>query len=264
MIVNRFISVKQIIESVYRDNGFQEELPWEDLIVWSQEALELIGAPVQYIKKVTGSAADPNLYATNYRAPLPCDFHKLVQIAVNGGPVRYSGDSFHHLLSGSCCNGTTNNSTETWTDNFGNVFTPQAGSLAPVTKDITFDINNDFITLSVKEADICLAYLAIPLDGEGFPMVPDDAVYKIAIRSYLTYKIDYIGWRNGRTSDAVFKKSEQEWLWYVGKASERAKLPQTVDEMESLKNGWLRLMPNIHNHGTFFRHMGVEEQRKIH
>ena len=38
---------------------------------------------------------------------------------------------------------------------------------------ITYDLNNDYITLNTKEAKICMSYFAVPMDEEGFPMVSE-------------------------------------------------------------------------------------------
>lgn len=268
MIVNKFSSIKEVIEGVYRDIGSQEELPFEDMLYWSYEVLELIGNPIQYIKKITGNESDPNLEITNYRAKLPCDFHKLIAISVEGLPARYSGNTFHHLLDGECCGFSANVVTDNFVDQFGNTFSPQApeGSSYISSDMITFDINNEYITLSVKEAAVCISYLAYPLDKSGWPMIPDDVKYKLAIKNYLNYKLSYLNWRkdpDSRGKQAIYQEAKREYEWYIASASNHAKMP-SVSEMESLKNQIIRLVPNISEYDSYFRNLGAKYRKRLH
>jgi hypothetical protein len=260
----KYINVKQVLEELYADNGYQHELPWVDCLMWVEEALELIGHPRQYVRKVTGHKENPDLDIDNYKAKLPCDFHKLERIAVDGRYARYAGNSFHHLLSGDCCDidSTSGDLGIEYRDNFGNTFDP-ALSATPYTEigDATFDLNNEYLTLNVKEGKVCIAYLAFPLDDSGYPLIPDDIGYKLAVKKYLTMKLDYIEFRRGDLQPAVYQHSEQEWAWYVGQAGNRAKMPG-VAEMESIKNQMLRLKPNVAE-GSF-KYLGSKEIRKRH
>tara|TARA_Y100000004_G_scaffold195443_1_gene262466 strand:- start:6422 stop:7321 length:900 start_codon:yes stop_codon:yes gene_type:complete len=290
----KYISLKAIMEQVYADNGYQFELPWIDCMLWTEEALNLIGHPRQYIRKVTGHKEHPNLDIKNYRAELPCDFHSLEQVAVNGRPAEYSGNTFHHLLDGACCGveGYNTLSADVKERNWGTIVkvTDTDGSARYEQRDeeemdnlnidysgmmtfdmtdydttsdhpITFDLNNNNITLSVKEGQVCMAYLAIPTDEEGLPLIPEDTSYQLAIKKYLTMKIDYIAWRRGELRSDIFQHSEQEWQWYVGQAGNKAKMPN-IDQLEFIKNQTMRLLPNVNSHETFFRTQGSPELRQ--
>lgn len=275
MLNGKFISIYEIIDSVYAEIGIQKEIPWEDCISWAGEALDLINAPYQYIKKVTGHKDNPDLDITNYRAKLPCDLHRLEMIAVNGFPARYSGNTFHQLLNGTCCGlGDTSSGTQDiFIDNFGNSYSPQSSVLLdgntsnnPYLQDITFDINNDFISLSVKTGKVCIAYLAVPTDDNGFPMIPDDTKYKLAIRKYLIKQLMYMRWIENPDSNgirALFNHAETEWCWYVGSAGNQAKMPD-ISRMESIKNNFLRMIPKINEFNTAFKTAGHAEQMRIH
>tara|TARA_R110002073_G_scaffold163550_4_gene319641 strand:- start:210 stop:1031 length:822 start_codon:yes stop_codon:yes gene_type:complete len=267
---------------------------------WTEEALNLIGHPRQYIRKVTGHKDNPDLDITDYRAHLPCDFYQLEQVAVNGMAAEYSGDTFHHLLSGDCCGVSEDsdsslyyNNDQVVTRNWGTdvltydkesqSYSYQARDLLDMEnlnlqsdgtqefildngsyqegKRITFDINNNNITLSAKEGKVCIAYLAIPTDDEGLPLIPEDTSYQLAVKKYLTMKIDYIAWRKGELRSDIFQHSEQEWAWYVGQAGNKAKM-LNIDQMEGLKNQVMRLLPNVNHHETFFKSLGSPEIRK--
>jgi hypothetical protein len=258
--------------------------------MWTEEALNLIGHPRQYIRKVTGHKENPNLDIKNYRAQLPCDFHSLEQVAVNGMPAEYSGNTFHHLLDGACCGieGFANLAAHVQEQNWGELVKvtnddgtssyeqrndslsnteggimsfDMTGAIDSEFNPITFDLNNNNITLSVKEGKVCMAYLAIPTDEEGLPLIPEDTSYQLAVKKYLTMKVDYIAWRRGTLQQAVFEHSQQEWMWYVGQAGNKAKMPN-IDQLEAIKNQTMRLLPKVNAHETFFKSLGSPEVRR--
>ena len=286
----KYISLNSIMEQVYADNGYQFELPWVDIMMWTEEALNLIGHPRQYIRKVTGHKENPNLDIKNYRAQLPCDFHSLEQVAVNGMPAEYSGNTFHHLLDGACCGieGFANLAAHVQEQNWGELVKvtnddgtssyeqrndslsnteggimsfDMTGAIDSEFNPITFDLNNNNITLSVKEGKVCMAYLAIPTDEEGLPLIPEDTSYQLAVKKYLTMKVDYIAWRRGTLQQAVFEHSQQEWMWYVGQAGNKAKMPN-LDQLEAIKNQTMRLLPKVNAHEIFFKSLGSPEVRR--
>ena len=209
-------------------------------------------------------------------------------------PAEYSGNTFHHLLDGGCCGiegfatlaahvqeqnwGTLVKVTETdgaaryeqrdetETANLnlstsGIMSFDMTTDIDSTSAPITFDLNNNNITLSAKEGKVCMAYLAIPTDEEGLPLIPEDTSYQLAIKKYLTMKVDYIAWRRGTLQQAVFEHSQQEWMWYVGQAGNKAKMPN-IDQLEAIKNQTMRLLPNINAHETFFKSLGSPEVRR--
>jgi hypothetical protein len=272
MIIPKYCSIKEIFENVFRSTGQQVDITPDDATYWVYEVLQLIGYPLQYIPKVTGSKQDPVYDFTDYKIPLPCDFYKLIPggISLNGNPVRWRTNSFHYLLDGDCCDvDSLNNTTvDVFTDNFGNSFSPEAISETnSVTVpdrywDVTFDINDNWITFNVKEGKVCLAYYSYPLDNEGFLMIPDDAKYKRAITNYLVWKQDYILFRQGVIPDKVYQESKAECNWAIASVAAHVKMPD-VDQMQSMFNSIIRLLPHNSEYQKFFQGMGLRESRPL-
>lgn len=267
----KYVSIKEIAERVYGDTGIEKEIIWEDIIRWSVQALNKVNHPLQYRRKVTGHISNPNLDIENYRALLPCNIHSIEQVLVNGCPARYSGDSFHHLLSGECCGlestqpfGNTSEISEGfYIDGFGNEFL--AGFPNQTYSEVTYDLNDEYITLSCKEGQVCIAYLEIPTDDEGFPMVPEHESYQEAISKYITMKMDYINYRKDPSNQAkrmLYEDSKKEWAWYVGQAGTAAK-GLSIDQMEGLKNQMVRTFHNFNHHSSTFRNLGTSQKRNI-
>jgi len=267
-MIGQYISLKSIIEDFYGDTESSDLINYENFIRWGVEALNKIGHPLQYRRRVTGSEDNPDLLITNYKAQLPCNIHKIEQLSVNGKPARYSTDSFHHLLSGECCGQSINYpsgySEGYYIDGFGNEF--NAGRF-PLSNncEITYDVNSDCLTLSVKEGYVCIAYLEFPVDEEGFPLVPNEESYREAIVKYFTMKVDYINWRKNPSANGhkqLYDESSQQWMWYVGQASNKSKL-HSVDQLESIKNMLLRTYQTTNAHRGGFGDMSNQQRRRI-
>lgn len=267
MIITKFTSSKEIIENVFRTTGQQTDITPDDVMYWMHECLELVGYPLQYVPKVIGSKQDPAYHFTDYKVPLPCDFYKLIPagISVNGNPVRWSNSAFHYLLDGDCCDleHLNSQSMDMFVDNWGNEFSPQAGR-NPMQPDkywdVTFQINDGEIVFNVKEGDVCLAYYSLPVDNDGFILIPDDAKYKRAVTNYLVWKIDHILWRQNIISDKVYQESKYEANWSMASVAAHAKLPD-VEQTQSILNSVIRLLPHRNEYQHFFKGLGFPEQR---
>jgi len=271
----KYISLKAIISDLYGDLALQESDNLEDFVRWTVDALNLVGHPLQYKRRVTGFGDNENLKITDYKAPLPCNLYKIEQISVNGHIARYSSNSFHHLLGGECCGldptearfSTATNTPVSggfYIDGFGNEFVSGYFNTLP-SCGITYDVNNDCLTLSVKEGEVCIAYLEFPFDDEGYPLIPDNVSYLEAVKKYITLKMDYRNWRKEPSSQGkrlLYEESKTEWAWYVGQAANKAK-SLSVDQMESLKNSLLRTYKSYNHHATGFKYLGAQQRRSI-
>lgn len=294
MQIYKYASSKEIVNNFFRNTAYNDQFNLGDAAYWIYEALELIGSPMQYIPKVIGHTGDasynlggtiqagppapithpptPHTHVTpytastvigHYKVQLPADFHKLIAISVDGVLAVPTQNMFHHLLDGGCCGyDVAQLPSDTFYDNFGNTFSPQALPLNTrvVASPPTFSINNNYITFDVKEGKVCMAYLAFPLDDEGLPLIPDDVKYKRAVSSYLQMKMDQVAWRQGMVPDKVYFKSEEDWKWDVASVSSHLKMPD-VSQMESLRRQLTKMVVRTEDFRTGFSTMNTRGHR---
>lgn len=123
----------------------------------------------------------------------------------------------------------------------------------------TYTVNGNYIFTSFDEGSVMMAYLAIPTDEEGFPLIPADEWWRQAVQFEIAYKIAMKLFIQGNIADKTFQYIERERDWKVAQAVNKSKMP-SIDEMESFKNQWLRLIPNYNNHTTFFKNMQMPER----
>jgi hypothetical protein len=263
MHIHKYTSTKEIINNFMRNTAYNEYINFGDMAYWIYEAMELIGYPLQYIPKVIGVGKDESYELSSYRVELPCDFHKLMAISVNGAMASPASSSFHHLLDGDCCGfDSSSYPSEEFYDNFGNIFSPNSlplNSRVPSVP-VSFTLNNNYITFNVKEGNVCMAYWAFPLDEEGFPLIPDDVKYKRACSNYLQYRIDYIMWRQDLIADKVYAESKQEWEWGIASASSHIKMPD-LNQMEMLRTMSTKMIVRTNEFKTAFSQLNVSGYR---
>ena len=97
----------------------------------------------------------------NYRGVLPCDFDEMIQVRThdctnhNHRVFRYSTDNFHM----------SRDKHESY--------------------DLTYKLQGNVIFTSLKDWIIEIAYRAIPVDEEGYPMIPDVSTFIKALELYI-------------------------------------------------------------------------------
>lgn len=123
----------------------------------------------------------------------------------------------------------------------------------------TYTVNGNYIFTSFDQGSVMMAFLAIPTDEEGYPLIPADEWWRQAVQYEIAYKIAMKLFIQGNIADKVYQHIERERDWKVAQAVNKSKMP-SIDEMESFKNQWLKLIPNYNNHATFFKNMQVPER----
>jgi hypothetical protein len=248
--MRNFITINEIIEGLYRDLALEKEPNWADWVEWSADALLYIRAKAQFVIRVTDGCDAPELALDCYKAQLPPDFYAIV------GPVIINGKT---LLE--------NNNTKIYANAFAAgtdsahilghevsaEYAPRITSKAEsVNATDYFTIIDGCLVTSVKSGTVRLEYWALPLDENGFPLIPDIVWYKDAIKAFITYKLDHIAWRRGELPEGIFRESQRRWNMLAQAAANKANYP-TVTEMEGIKRQWLRPYPDVNLFDKGFR-----------
>ena len=224
MAILQYISIQEVISKIYRDLNIEQEDRWVDMVEWCAEALGKIGAHSQYIEMAE------SLPVENYRATLPCGLYKITQIELNGIALTASTGSF---------DGTNNFSGMKSRNNF------------------SYTVNDAFINTNFEQGEIAIAYIGVKLDADGFPMIPDDEGYKEAMLKYVVMKLKYPDYLAGKFP--LYREVEVDWHRYCAQARGNATMP-TLDDMESIKNQWVQLLPQMNRHRRFFNNLNDRER----
>lgn len=72
------------------------------------------------------------------------------------------------------------------------------------------------IYTSIEKGEIELAYRAIMVDSDGYPLIPDDGTFAIALELYIKKRYFTILFDQGKISHQVLANTQQEYCWAVG------------------------------------------------
>jgi hypothetical protein len=279
----RFVSIKGVVESVYRDAEV-DEVNMETAMADTLELIGLLGIPYNYVEMSTDGVDAPITEVSNFRAYMPSDAESLISMRkvtldqnlaiMQSEEMIETGDLFHNIQQVS----TQDLSYVQPTARAVGFSQAEDGTL--VTEDMVivgpksvgyqlnpycYRINNGVIFTNFDKGYICIKYRTYPTDDNGWLMVPDDEKYKTALKFHLIYKLDYRRWRRWPEKGgykALLNDSEQQRDFYVSAARNKAHIP-TIDKMEAIKNNWLRSMPRINEHRNGFKTLNNGERRKF-
>lgn len=235
----KYIDITYIIERVYRDNGFDLEIKFDELVEWVWDVISLIGAPQVYIDKVTdGSTGMPEpITIQDYRGLLPSDLHHIV--------LARDYDTKMPMI----CKSSS--------------FVKDTQQTFVRESQYSYVVNNNYIYTSFETGEVELNYKAFPTNNLGMPMIPDDIKFVMATQAYIAERIGFRLWMQEKLTRDRYEKLESERLWYIGAAKTKAQIP-SIDEMESIKNRFLRLKINTNFHDGSFTYSSEKERLILH
>ena len=227
--MERYISIKEVLDNLL-DNPLLQDLSLERVINYTVDFIRKVGVPKIYTEKTV------QLEVKEYRTALPCDFHKVIQIRMmnKGGDTRVfraSTDSFH------------------------------MSDYKGMSHDLTYKIQGMIIYTSIKDGCIEMAYEAIPVDCDGYPLIPDNSSFREALELYITKRRYKVLYDTGKLRGDVYQLTCQEYAFLVGQAQNSLIMP-TIDEMEAITNMWCTLLPRVTEHSTGFINSGSKETFK--
>ena len=115
-----------------------------------------------------------------------------------------------------------------------------------------------YIMTNIPHGFVKIAYYAIYCDEDGMPMIPDLESYKEAIMWYITMKYYYPKYLKGEINQAQYYDMKRSWNYYRKQAYGEAQMPG-VDDLESIKNIYNKLYPELDDHSLFFSTTGDEQ-----
>ena len=189
----------------------------------------------------TTTTVDLNAYrvaSNNQLRDLNVNLQMLTNMYFTGGgclsPLQYGASTFHNSIH---CDGCVNETVRY--------------------KD-TYIIDCGYIKTSFATGKVCISYMAFPTDEECYPLVPDDISFREAMFWYIYKKLLLQG-ITGRNKKLGYEYADSMWQNYCTQARNSANYPD-IDKYESFMNQWVRLVPDINAHSTFFESLNDREQ----
>ena len=273
-----------------------------DMIEYAGEGVKKIGGFPSLVTKITGKGGIQPLALTDYQAKLPCDLTSINQVAYSESesgpyyPMIHASGSFDAAPPSKAVDSDIDDvvpespvvslAMSLYGDTYSEA-TVRLNSQPAIREQLvalllrsTSGINDrtdnstlsspytyvvlpgsGYIKTNFRSGYLMISYQAVPVDSEGYPMIPDDESFEEALYWYINMKLTYPEWKAGRVRDAVYYDTRNSWNFYRKQAYAHAMMPNT-DQLEAIKNAWVRLVPQINEHDTFFSHLG--ERQVIH
>ena len=254
-----------------------------DIREWIFEAVDKIGAPMQYIHKESGTDDVPVFQIHDNQIPIPADLAVLDGVAYSKGPNgpwvpmstttaifkephnhrnMHLEDMMHQLPAFK----RHTSQSQLYTDAIPRYQERMFGKY--IDKKPEYFIKPGWIVTNRKHGFIKLAYKAIATDERGYPLIPDLTSYQEAIYWYVVMKLTFPKFMSGRLGgNSKFAQkyaaqsyfyTQQQWNFYRNQAYAEAMMP-TADDMQNIKNDWNKLIPDWDGDDTFFKNIGKEE-----
>lgn len=213
MTKERFVSLKEIINRVYLAGGdIVDDITEDDVITYTIELVGVVGVPALFEHKIA------ELEIKKYKAELPCDFVDIEGVK--------------------CCDRHFNASTDMFDVKDSKTNVP------------TYKIQGNYIITSVEKGYIKMAYTAIKVDDDGYPMIIDDQTFIRALVSYIVYKKVFNNYINGRLpNENIMERVERDYEFNIAQATQRLTQP-SLDEFDNIS----RMMNSF-----IFRHNSRKE-----
>jgi hypothetical protein len=231
-----YISIKQILDKIYREFPFERDIDFDSVVYWTGEALELIGAPALLREFITDGNDLPVIEIKNNRGILPCSIVHLKSA------FRKVGNDLIPMIS------------STDTAFIGKEQQKVGGNNI-------YKITNGFIHTSFETGEVVLVGTTINTDEEGLPLIPDNVKVINMVTSYIMERIGFKLLMLGKIDGGRYSLLQQERAWYAGAADSAMRLPN-YDEYESWMNNVHRLLLDNYQHSNRFISSNTKEQIK--
>lgn len=254
-MIYKYIKCESVIAKIMADADMEDkEMRVTDIKEWIFEAVEKIGAPMQYIQKESGVDGVPIFEIHDRQIPIPADLVHLTAVAYSHSdrgewtPVRkddsdfkqsipgrrdfhdrhdhhdHHAEYFHH----------SNQFDQTYLNYDGShhiMERPRTtqGQMYTVNgmrylhrmlgdKDHlepTFFVKPGWIVLNKRHGFVKLSYKAIASDERGYPLIPDLESYKEAIYWYVMMKLTFPKWLKGNFATKRAAKGAEYAYTYI-------------------------------------------------
>lgn len=253
-----------------------------DIKEWIFEAVDKIGAPMQYISKESGADGLPILKIEDHQVPIPSDLQFLDAVAYSTNPdgpwvpmstttaifkePKHKGFHKHEEHHQPMNHKLMTSQSQLYTIN-GMKYLERMMNANRLDKPEYF-IKPGWIVVNKPTGYIKLAYKAIATDERGYPLIPDMTSYQEAVYWYVVMKLNFPKWLNGtlggnskyaqKYAANAYTYMQQQWNFYRNQAYAEAMMP-TADDMQNIKNDWNKLIPDWNADDTFFRDINKEQ-----
>ena len=282
-MIYKYTKCESVIAKIMADSDMAtSKMRITDIKEWIFEAVEKIGAPMQYIERESGVDGCPIFKIEDYQIPIPEELHRLTAVAYSATehgpwkPVRVDNSEFkgfdkhrhfqhpHHRPEQPMRYKPITSQSQLYDYNGMKLLNRMLDDNH--FEEPTFFIKPGWIVLNKPKGFVKLQYSAVATDEHGYPLIPDLASYQEAIYWYVMMKLTFPKWLNGNFATKraangaqyAYTYIQQQWNFYRNQAYADAMMP-TESDMRGIKNEWNKFVPEWDSDEVFFKAEGAKQ-----
>jgi hypothetical protein len=231
----QYTSIQRVLDNLKDDENMQN-LTLEQVVRHTIRFMEKFGYPKLYQDR----QAEVEIH--DFRAMLPCDLISIKQVkdCKTGVCLHSMTDSFQPSIE---------------------IHTPDFSNLHHL--ELTFKTQGRVIYTSFAEGVIEIAYKAVPVDDDGFPMLIDNEVYLDALEAYITLKVYTAKFRSGKLASGILQEVQQSYA-LAAKLMDTEFTTPSYSEAESMSRYFTSLIPRVKEFDNGFKNLGNRQYIRKH
>ena len=244
----RYTNIRRVLDNLH-DHPMLADLTLEQVVRHTVRFMGIHG----YSKLYQDKEADVDIH--EFRGLLPCDLISITQVKDD--------------CSGICLRSMTDTFTPGLVlppphpHNSPHPYMPYIPPMAHGHGEPTFKTQERVIFTSFPEGKIRIAYKAIPVDEDGFPLLIDNENYLACLEAYIKKQVFTVKFDQGKIAAGILDNAKQEYAWLAGQLASEFQIP-SYSEMQSIQNYITSILPSMRSFDQGFRHLGDREYIKKH
>lgn len=246
----QYTNIRRVLDDLV-EHPLLKNLTLEQVIRHTLRFISLHGYPCLYQDKIE------EVEIKDFRGLLPCDLVSIIQVK--------------DLDTGICLRAMTDNFTRGLEpkpredrrpkDLLNNVQHEYIPPRNVCVEEMSFKTQGRVIFTSFPVGRIEVAYRAIPVDEDGFPLLIDNETYLNALEAYIKVKVFTVKFDTNNISAGVLSNAQTEYAWAAHLLQSEMTTP-SVSEMESITRYLNTLIKPVTHFDNGFKNLGDREYRR--
>lgn len=225
----QYVGIGRVLENMM-DHPLLRDLTLEQVIRYTVRFIGLHGYPKLYKDK------EEIIGIKDYRGLLPCDLISITQVKDLKTKVclRSMTDTFEPGHDHRHCR-----------------------------QGLTFKTQGRVLFTSFEKGAVVVAYKAIPVDEDGFPLLIDNETYLNALEAFIKMKVFTTKYETGDIQAGVLENAKKDYAWAAHLVKQEFTMP-SISEMESISRMLTTTIKSVKQFDSGFRHLGDREYIRRH
>ncbi len=246
----QYTNIRRVLEDLV-EHPLLRNLTLEQVVRHTLRFISLHGYPKLYQDKIA------EVEIKDYRGLLPCDLISIMQVKDLGTDVclRAMTDTFAQGLRSKP---REVNAYKDLLNNIQNEYIPPRNEHV---EELSFKTQGRVIFTSFSSGKVEVAYKAIPVDEDGFPLLIDNETYLNALEAYIKVKVFTVRFDTGSMAAGILSNAQTEYAWAAHLLQSEMTTP-SVSEMESITRYINTMIKPVTHFDNGFKNLGDREYRR--